>query len=172
MPLSPSIEFTTTVSSGTYIRTLFEDMAKKWQTFGALNAPWREMAIGPFRAQPEPLPQLQWPATNIRPLAVASSARPTWKPNSPCPRSPSPPRAPSSYGNGHWVDQSMIASSPQHPPPKEGGPCWAMGHRRGTPGHGLSTIYHRGQPSNNSPQSQFSHPGHSAKHTNFNNWPP
>ena len=55
----PQVEFTVTVSSGTYIRTLFEDMAKKMGTYGALCSLER-VAIGPFHIH-QALSQEQWP---------------------------------------------------------------------------------------------------------------
>ena len=55
----PRVEFVTRVSSGTYIRTLFEDMAKRIKTFGALDFLCRE-AIGPFQRD-QSLTSNQWP---------------------------------------------------------------------------------------------------------------
>ena len=55
----PRVEFCVTVSSGTYIRTLFEDMAKKIGTYGTLDSLQRE-GIGPFRLA-DALPHKGWP---------------------------------------------------------------------------------------------------------------
>ena len=55
----PQIKFSATVSSGTYIRTLFEDMAKKLGTCGALRELTRT-SIGPFCSETALEPG-QWP---------------------------------------------------------------------------------------------------------------
>lgn len=55
----PYVDFLVTVSSGTYIRVLFEDMAKRAGTFGALSSLCR-MAIGPLSLE-HSLPREKWP---------------------------------------------------------------------------------------------------------------
>ena len=55
----PFVHFFVRASSGTYIRTLFEDMAKKVKTFGALKSLER-VGIGPFSSE-DSLPVEKWP---------------------------------------------------------------------------------------------------------------
>ena len=55
----PKVVFSVTVSRGTYIRTLFEDMAKKLGTYGALEELER-VSIGPFCVE-KSLRREDWP---------------------------------------------------------------------------------------------------------------
>ena len=118
----PMVSFLTTVSSGTYIRSLFEDMAKKLHTFGTLTNLQR-VAIGPFHIS-QALPQNQWPhSASLSPKDLEENR---WAQKYllhhqlPLPQVSLNPEETKYYSHGRKLTR---------PDPMPSGPCWVLDPR-------------------------------------------
>ena len=121
----PRIKFSATVSSGTYIRTLFEDMAKKLGTCGALRELTRT-SIGPFLSETALVPG-QWPDAEknwhwgkAQQLAHQVAL----------PQALLSPQGSQRYRHGQGVGESMVERiTPCNEAPGRGSFLWAISHQ-------------------------------------------
>ncbi|MCY4644299.1 MAG: hypothetical protein OXB88_06730 [Bacteriovoracales bacterium] len=102
----PQVDFVVTVSSGTYIRTLFEDMGKKLGTFGAL-CQLKRTAIGPLVEQ-NSLPQKAWPGGEEGPWRFREEDQVHFQ--LPLPRVFLRPQGALKYGHGQSVGREEVES--------------------------------------------------------------
>ena len=147
----PRIIFSTTVSRGTYIRTLFEDMAKKLGTYGALEE-LKRVSIGPFCVE-KSLRQEQWPA---HPGDWKWQEEDQVHSQVPLPKVWLNVLGTKRYRHGHKVDESMVERITLGGLLDQGekGVCWAMGHDGEV--LGLALGEHSARPFCLSPKVNFS----------------